>query len=126
MLKREESELKRQNILFEFLDHVKETGGSLIINGDLFDFYFEYKDVIPKVFVPFYNKILDIRKSGIKVHYVLGNHDYWVQDYMMKDIMDEVYFGDMEFSINGRHFYITHGDGLLSWDHGYRLSLIHI
>ena len=72
MLKREESEIRRQNILFKFLDHVKETGGTLIINGDLFDFYFEYKDVIPKVFVPFYHQILNLRSAGIKVHYVLG------------------------------------------------------
>jgi len=120
MLKREESELKRQDILFEFLDHVKETGGSLIINGDLFDFYFEYKDVIPKVFVPFYNKILDIRKSGIKVHYVLGNHDYWVLDFITETLFDKTYFTDTTFSVNGKNIYVTHGDGYLSWDRGYR------
>ena len=49
MLKRTDSEVNREEILFKFLDHVRQTGGTLIINGDLFDFYFEYKDVIPKV-----------------------------------------------------------------------------
>ena len=61
MLKRTDSEVNREEILFKFLDHVRQTGGTLIINGDLFDFYFEYKDVIPKVYVPFYYQILKLR-----------------------------------------------------------------
>ena len=121
MLKREESEIRRQNILFKFLDHVKETGGTLIINGDLFDFYFEYKDVIPKVFVPFYYQILNLRSAGIKVHYVLGNHDFWVQDFITETLFDKTYFTDTTFNVNGKKIYVTHGDGYLSWDRGYRL-----
>ena len=80
MLKRTESAVKREEILYSFFDHVKDTGGTLFINGDLFDFYFEYQDVIPKVYAPFYYQILKLRESGVKVHYVLGNHDYWVMD----------------------------------------------
>ena len=121
MLKREESEIRRQNILFKFLDHVKETGGTLIINGDLFDFYFEYKDVIPKVFVHFYHQILNLRSAGIKVHYVLGNHDFWVQDFITETLFDKTYFTDTTFNVNGKKIYVTHGDGYLSWDRGYRL-----
>ena len=121
MLKRSESEVKRQEILFSFLHHIKETGGSLVINGDLFDFYFEYKDVIPKVFVPFYHEILKLRESGIKVYYVLGNHDYWVQDFITDTLFDQTYSTDTEFSIQGKRFFVTHGDGYLSWDRGYRL-----
>ena len=84
MLERSDEEAKRQDILFRFLRYIKENGGTLVINGDLFDFYFEYKDVIPKVFVPFYYEILKIREAGIKVHYVLGNHDYWDFGYFQK------------------------------------------
>jgi UDP-2,3-diacylglucosamine hydrolase len=58
MLKRTDLEIKRQEVLFSFLQHIREKGGTLVINGDLFDFYFEYKDVIPKVFFPFYYEIL--------------------------------------------------------------------
>ena len=72
MLKRTDLEIKRQEILFQFLQHIGEEGGTLVINGDLFDFYFEYKDVIPKVFVPFYHEILKLRERGVKVHFVLG------------------------------------------------------
>ena len=88
MLKRTDSEVNREDILFKFLDHVRQTGGTLIINGDLFDFYFEYKDVIPKVYVPFYYQILKLRESGVKVHYVLGNHDYWVMDFINDTLFD--------------------------------------
>ena len=117
MLDHSTDEQHRREGLFRLMDKVKGTGGTLFFVGDLFDFYFEYPDLIPKAFADFYTKVLELKKSGIAFHFLLGNHDYWVQDYMMKDIMDEVYFGDMEFSINDRHFYITHGDAseLGSW-----------
>ena len=121
MLKRTDLEIERQEILFQFLQHIGEGGGTLVINGDLFDFYFEYKDVIPKVFVPFYHEILKLRERGVKVHFVLGNHDYWVQDFITDTLFDKTYFNDTEFTINGKHFFVTHGDGYLSWDTGYRI-----
>ena len=121
MLERSETEVRRQNILFRFLHHVKKSGGTLVINGDLFDFYFEYKDVIPKVFVPFYHEILKLREAGIKVHFVLGNHDFWVRDFITETLFDETYFSDTTFTANGKKFYVTHGDGYLSWDTGYRI-----
>tara|TARA_B100001758_G_scaffold246344_1_gene261217 strand:- start:1087 stop:1833 length:747 start_codon:yes stop_codon:yes gene_type:complete len=121
MLKRTDSEVNREEILFKFLDHVRQTGGTLIINGDLFDFYFEYKDVIPKVYVPFYYQILKLRESGVRVHYVLGNHDYWVMDFINDTLFDKVYSNDVKMNIGNKTFYITHGDGFLSWDRGYRL-----
>ena len=120
MLKRTKSEAKREKVLFSFFDHVRKTGGTLIINGDLFDFYFEYKYVIPKVYSHFYYQILKLRESGVKVHYVLGNHDYWVMDFINDTLFDEVYDDDVKIKIGGKTFYITHGDGFLSWDKSYR------
>ncbi len=127
MLERTESEVRRQDILFKFFHHVKKSGGTLVINGDLFDFYFEYKDVIPKVFFPFYHEILKLREEGIKVHFILGNHDYWVRDFITETLFDHTYFSDTTFDLNGKKFYVTHGDGYLSWDKGYRLlkGLLH-
>ena len=126
MLERSESEVSRQNKLFQFFSFVKESGGTLVINGDLFDFYFEYKDVIPKVYVPFYHEILKLREAGVKVHFVLGNHDYWVLDFITDTLFDYTYFSDTQFEINGKKFYVTHGDGYLSWDWGYRILKIFI
>ena len=120
MLNRTKQEAKREEILFSFFDHVRKSGGTLIINGDLFDFYFEYKDVIPKVYVPLYYQILKLRESGVKVHYILGNHDYWVMDFINDVLFDKVYDDDVKLKIGKKTFYITHGDGFLSWDKSYR------
>ena len=120
MLNRTKQEAKREEILFSFFDHVRKSGGTLIINGDLFDFYFEYKDVIPKVYAPLYYQILKLRESGVKVHYILGYHDYWVMDFINDVLFDKVYDDDVKLKIGKKTFYITHGDGFLSWDKSYR------
>ena len=120
MLNRTKEEAKREEILFSFFDHVRKSGGTLIINGDLFDFYFEYKDVIPKVYAPLYYQILKLRESSVKVHYILGNHDYWVMDFINDTLFDRVYDDDVKLKIGKKTFYITHGDGFLVWDKSYR------
>ena len=116
-----EQEKNRQKILFEFLHHVEKSGGTLVINGDLFDFYFEYKNVIPKMYFNFYYEIMKIRESGVKVHYILGNHDYWVQDFITDQLFDKTYDSDTTFELGDKNFYVTHGDGYLSWDKSYRI-----
>ena len=85
-------EKQRQKKLFDFFNEIKNTGGTLVINGDLFDFYFEYKNVIPKDFFEFYHEIMNARESGIEVHYVLGNHDFWVKDFITEQLFDKTYF----------------------------------
>ena len=114
-------EMDRREKLYRLLDHIRNTGGSCFFVGDLFDFYFEYPDLIPKSYADFYQKVLDMKKDGIELHFMVGNHDYWVDGFMTDVLMDKVYFDDTTLEINGKKFYITHGDGLLSWDHGYRL-----
>ena len=81
---------------------MKESGGTLVINGDLFDFYFEYKDVIPKSYVPFYHEILKLREAGVKVHFILGNHDYWVRDFITETLFDHTYSSDISFEVNSK------------------------
>ena len=116
-----EKEIERQERLFQFFRHIEVTKGTLFILGDLFDFYFEYNDVIPKDYFFFYNEIVRLKKSGVRVHFQLGNHDYWVSNFITKTLFDKVYKNDYKFTINDKKFLITHGDGLLSWDRGYRL-----
>ena len=115
-----EEKIRRES-LYRLLDHIRETGGTCFFVGDLFDFYFEYPHLVPKAYIDFYYKALEMKKDGIELHFVLGNHDYWVQDFMTNTIMDFVYYDDTTCEINEKRFFITHGDGLLSWDHGYRL-----
>jgi len=120
-LKLDSKEKKRQKKLFRLLDHITKTGGTCFFVGDLFDFYFEYPDLIPKAFHDFYNKIKMMKSKNIEFHFLVGNHDYWVGDFIREEIMDKVYLEDTEITINNKKIFVTHGDGLLSWDHGYRL-----
>ena len=114
-------EKNRRERLFRLLEKIRETGGTCFFVGDIFDFYFEYPDLVPKAYIDFYEKVQSLKKSGVLFHFLLGNHDYWVQDFMTKVLMDKVHFNDATFEINGKKFYVTHGDGLLSWDRGYRI-----
>lgn len=115
------NEKKRRNKLYRLFDQIMETGGSCFFMGDLFDFYFEYPDLIPKSYFDFFEKTKVLKENGITLYFLAGNHDYWVGDHITNDIMDEVYLDDKQVEINGKKFFLTHGDGLLSWDHGYRL-----
>ena len=115
------NEKKRRNKLYRLFDQIIETGGSCFFMGDLFDFYFEYPDLIPKSYFDFFEKTKVLKENGITLYFLAGNHDYWVGDHITNDIMDEVYLDDKQIEINGKKFFLTHGDGLLSWDHGYRL-----
>ncbi|NQV36916.1 MAG: UDP-2,3-diacylglucosamine diphosphatase [Candidatus Marinimicrobia bacterium] len=121
MLTESEKSRRRQDHFFRFLAKVNETGCTLFIVGDLFDFYFEYSHTIPKMYFDLYFQIQKLRDANIEVHYILGNHDYWVQNFMTEKLMTKVYFHDADFEIAGKKFHLTHGDGILSWDRGYRV-----
>ena len=114
-------EINRREKLYRLLNLIRETGGTCFFVGDLFDFYFEYPNLIPKAYSDFYQKVFEMKKDGVEIHFMVGNHDYWVEGFITDELMDNVYFEDTTLKINGKKFYITHGDGLLSWDHGYRL-----
>ena len=86
----------RRQKLFRLLDYITETGGTCFFVGDLFDFYFEYPDLVPKVFNDFYAKALFMKSKNIELHFLAGNHDYWVGDFIKNDIMDKVYLDDLE------------------------------
>ena len=115
------TEKERRDKLYRLLDHILESGGTCFFVGDLFDFYFEYPDLVPKAYMDFYQKALEMKKGGIDLHFLLGNHDYWVQEFMNDLVMDKIHLDDAIIEVNGKKFFITHGDGLLSWDHGYRI-----
>ncbi len=120
LLDRSDQEKQRQEKLFRFFEKIADTKGTLIIVGDLFDFYFEYKHVVPKVYFSFYQKLYHLKNSNVEIHFITGNHDHWVLDFMEKTLANYVYKEDSALTINGKNFYLTHGDGIMSWDRGYR------
>lgn len=110
----------REKKFVAWLDSIKADAGVLFLLGDLFDFWFEYKTVVPKGFIRVLGKLAELRDSGIEIHFFTGNHDLWMHDYFEKELNIPVYHRPMEFSFYGKDFLIGHGDGLGPGDMGYK------
>lgn len=115
-----EASLPREKKFVAWLDIVKEDAAAIFILGDLFDFWFEYKTVVPKGFVRVLGKLAEIRDSGIPIYFFVGNHDLWMRDYFEKELSIPVYHEPQEFMFNATTFFIGHGDGLGPGDKGYK------
>jgi UDP-2,3-diacylglucosamine hydrolase len=112
--------LVREKMIVHFLDEAKKDAEVIFIVGDLFDFWFEYKHVVPKGYTRILGKLAEITDSGIPIHFFVGNHDMWMTDYFQKELNIPVYFEPKEFEFNGKKFLVGHGDGLGPGDHGYK------
>lgn len=115
-----ESSLKREKMLVNWLDEIKKDAGEIFLVGDIFDFWFEYKKVIPRGFVRLQGKIAEIADSGIPVSVFTGNHDMWIFDYLPKELGVKLYRAPIECIFSGKKFMIGHGDGLGPGDKGYK------
>ena len=115
------SSLKREKHFVQWLDFIKKDAQEIFLLGDLFDFWFEYKKVVPKGFVRVLGKIAEISDNGIPIHYFVGNHDLWMNDYFQKELRVKVYRKPKDFNIMNKTFYIGHGDGLGPYDKGYKI-----
>ena len=112
--------LLREKKFVAWLDTIKEDAGTIFLLGDLFDFWFEYKTVVPKGFVRVLGKLAELKDAGIDIYFFVGNHDLWMRDYFQKELNIPVFHKPQEFDINGKIFLIGHGDGLGPNDHGYK------
>ena len=112
--------LEREKLIVQFLDEIKEQASTIFIVGDMFDFWYEYKKVVPKGYVRLLGKIASITDAGVPVHFFVGNHDMWMKTYLQTELNVSVYFEPREFEFNGKRFYIGHGDELGPGDHGYK------
>jgi len=104
----------------QWLDTIKADAAAIFLLGDLFDFWFEYKTVVPKGFTRTLGKLAELTDSGIPIYYFVGNHDLWMSDYFDKELNIPVFHKPQEFELNGRSFLIGHGDGLGPGDKGYK------
>ena len=112
--------LLREKKIIQFLDEIKNDAAEIFILGDLFDFWYEYKKVVPKGYVRILGKLAELSDSGIPLYFFVGNHDMWMNDYFQKELNIPVYFEPTEFVYSGKRFLIGHGDGLGPGDHGYK------
>ena len=115
-----ESKIRESHFL-KWLNYVDKEVGALFLLGDLFDFWYEYKTVVPKGFVRVLGKIAEISDRGIPVHFFVGNHDQWMINYFEEELGIKVYYQTREFQIEGKTFFIGHGDGLGPNDIGYKI-----
>ena len=114
------SSLEREKKIVKFLDLIKQDAAAIFIVGDLFDFWYEYRTVVPKGYVRILGKMAEITDSGIPMYFFVGNHDMWMKGYFEKELNIPVYFEPKTFEFSNKKFYIGHGDGLGPGDHGYK------
>jgi UDP-2,3-diacylglucosamine hydrolase len=113
--------LVREKKIVAFLEEIKNNATQIFIVGDLFDFWYEYKKVVPKGYVRILGKLAELTDAGITIHFFVGNHDMWMKDYFEKELNISVYFEPKEFVLGNKKFLIGHGDGLGPGDEGYKL-----
>ena len=112
--------LQREKLIVSFLDSIKHQADSIFIVGDVFDFWYEYKKVVPRGYVRLLGKLAELTDSGIAIYFFVGNHDMWMKNYFQKELNVPVYFEPREFVFNQKQFLIGHGDGIGPGDHGYK------
>lgn len=110
----------REKKFVSWLDEIKKDAAAIFILGDLFDFWFEYKKVIPKGFTRTLGKLAEISDSGIPIYYFVGNHDLWMNGYFEEELNIPVYHKPKEFTFNNKTFLIGHGDGLGPGDKAFK------
>jgi UDP-2,3-diacylglucosamine hydrolase len=115
-----ESSLAREKKVVAFLESIRHDASMVFIVGDIFDFWYEYKKVVPKGFVRLLGKLAELTDNGIAVHVFTGNHDMWMSGYFEKELNIPVYHEPKVFEWANKKFLIGHGDGLGPGDHGYK------
>lgn len=103
---------ERERELCALLDSIKGDCTTLVLLGDIFDFWFSYRYVVPRGHVRLLGKLAELADAGIKIHYFLGNHDMWVFDYLTEEFGAEVHADPVEMTFGGKRFLVGHGDGL--------------
>ena len=98
--------------LVAWLDQVKEDAKAIFLVGDIFDFWFEYRYVVPKGYTLLLGKLRELTSSGLDIHFFIGNHDLWTFGYLEQEVGLIVHKEPLKTDLLGTPFYITHGDGL--------------
>ena len=116
-----EESLVREKKFVSWLDTIKKDAEAIFLVGDIFDFWFEYSEVVPKGFTRTLGKLAEISDAGIPIHYFAGNHDMWLVDYFQKELNLTVYNKPKVFTINDKKFFVGHGDGLGPGDKSFKI-----
>jgi len=115
--------LMRERHVVNWLNSIEDSASEIYLVGDIFDFWWEYKSVVPKGFTRFLGNISRLTDRGVRIHFFTGNHDMWIGDYLSKECGMILHTEPLQTEILGKKFYIAHGEGLGPGDRSYKLLL---
>ena len=104
--------METERKMCRWLDEIKEDALAIYLLGDIFDYWYEYKYVVPKGFTRLLGKLGELTDSGVEVHFFIGNHDLWLTDYLAKECGLILHFKPYITTIHDKKFFLAHGDGL--------------
>jgi len=110
----------REERFIRWLNQIKEDAQVLFLMGDLFDFWHEWKYVVPKGYIRVLGKIAELKDAGIEIYFFVGNHDLWMKNYFEEELGIPVFFDKQYYNVDGKKFLLAHGDGLGPGDKGYK------
>ncbi|HER09156.1 MAG TPA: UDP-2,3-diacylglucosamine diphosphatase [Bacteroides sp.] len=116
-----EESRQREQLFVQWLEKIRRDAAELWLLGDVFDYWFEYRKVVPRGFTRVLGKLATLSDEGVKIHLFTGNHDIWIFDYLPAEIGLAVHRSPLTREWNDRLFLLGHGDGLSRKDGGYRL-----
>jgi len=116
-----EQEKQKERKLVRFLEGIRKDAEKIYIVGDLFDCWIEYRRAVPKGFYRTLAKLNEMVEQGIEVNFFSGNHDFWLNTYLRDDVGLKLYSDSLDTVLDGKRFFITHGDGLSKGDTGYKI-----
>lgn len=120
-LESKEKERTKENLLVKLLKKAEEDASDFFILGDLFDYWFDFREVCQKGNFRVLTALQDLVESGTNVHYLIGNHDFYHTSFFESEIGTKLYENPIDSVLNGKKFYLGHGDGLIKNDIGYRI-----
>ena len=115
-----ESRIREKKIV-SWLDSIKNDAKSVYLLGDIFDFWFEYKKVVPKGFVRILGKFAELTDNGTNIHIIVGNHDLWMKDYLEEECNIKIHHDPIKIKENNKTIFIGHGDGLGPGEKSFKL-----
>ena len=114
------SSLEREKKIVRWLDSISTDCRYLFLVGDLFDFWFEYRHVVPKGYIRFLGKLAELSDKGTAIYLFTGNHDMWMFGYLRQQLNAEIFREPVVLDFPGKRIFVGHGDGLGPGDHSYK------
>ena len=116
-----ESSRQREDRFVRWLDSIKADAAEVFLMGDVFDFWFEYKTVVPKGYIRLLGKLAELTDAGVKLWMFKGNHDMWMFDYFVNEFGATIITNELVIERDGKKFFLHHGDGLGPGDRKYKI-----